>query len=76
MAYKYEIIMYWSEEDEAFLAEVPDLPGCVADGQTYEETLAETEDIMDDWIETAELLGREIPQPSERRFARSRSVRA
>ena len=76
MAHKYEIIMYWSEEDEAFLAEVPDLPGCVADGQTYEETLAETEDIMDDWIETAELLGREIPQPSERRFARPHSVRS
>ena len=76
MAYKYEIIMYWSEEDEAFIAEVPDLPGCVADGQTYEETLAETEIIMDEWVETAELLGRQIPQPSEHRYARPRGVRA
>ena len=76
MAYKYEIIMYWSEEDEAFIAEVPDLPGCVADGQTYEETLAETEIIMDEWVETAEFLGREIPQPSEHRYARSLGVRA
>lgn len=66
MALKYEISMYWSEEDEAFIAEVPDLPGCVADGQTYEDALAEAQVIMEEWIETAELLGRKIPEPRTR----------
>ena len=61
--YKYEIIVYWSEEDEAYIAEVPELPGCMADGVTYEEALKNAQVIISDWIETAMSLGREIPSP-------------
>lgn len=61
--YKYEIIIYWSEDDELFIAEVPELPGCMADGATYEEALRNAERVILEWIETAEELGREIPQP-------------
>jgi predicted RNase H-like HicB family nuclease len=60
---KYEVILYWSEEDEAFIAEVPELPGCMADGATYQEALANVEQIAQEWIETARELGREIPVP-------------
>ncbi len=60
---KYEVIIYCSEEDEAFIAEVPDLPGCAADGETYQEALQNLEIIMQEWIETANALGRPIPQP-------------
>jgi Uncharacterized conserved protein len=63
---KYEIIIYWSEEDEAFIAEVPELPGCAADGETYQEALQNLEIIMQEWIETANALGRLIPQPKGR----------
>jgi predicted RNase H-like HicB family nuclease len=63
---KYEIIMYWSEDDKAFIAEVPELPGCVADGATYQEALANVEVIIREWIETAQELGRPIPQPKGR----------
>jgi len=59
--YKYEVIIYWSDEDEAFIAEVPELPGCVADGATYKEVLSNLETIIDEWIETAQELGRPIP---------------
>jgi predicted RNase H-like HicB family nuclease len=59
--YKYEVIIYWSEEDEAFIAEVPELPGCAADGATYEEVLSNLETIIGEWIETARELGRPIP---------------
>ena len=59
--YKYEVIIYWSNEDEAFIAEVPELPGCAADGATYAEVLANLEIIIDEWIETAQVLGRPIP---------------
>ena len=59
--YKYEVIIYWSNEDEAFIAEVPELPGCAADGATYAEVLANLEIIIDEWIETAHTLGRPIP---------------
>ncbi|HAT15335.1 MAG TPA: hypothetical protein DCS91_18755 [Microcoleaceae bacterium UBA11344] len=62
---KYEIIIYWSEEDQAFIAEVPELPGCAADGETYQEALQNLE-IMQEWIETANALGRPIPQPKGR----------
>ncbi len=55
--------MYWSEEDNAFIAEVPKLPGCMADGQTYQEALANVEIIIQEWIETAKEEGREIPKP-------------
>ena len=61
--YKYEIIIYWSDEDNAFVAEVPELPGCMADGATYSEAVSNVEVIIDEWIETAKDLGREIPEP-------------
>ncbi|MGB9181016.1 MAG: type II toxin-antitoxin system HicB family antitoxin [Pyrinomonadaceae bacterium] len=64
--YRYEIIIYWSEEDNAFIAEAPELPGCAADGATYAEALANVEVIIDEWIDTAKDLGREIPEPKGR----------
>jgi predicted RNase H-like HicB family nuclease len=64
--YRYEIIIYWSEEDQAFIAEVPELPGCAADGGTYQEALANVQAIIQEWIETAKELGRPIPQPKGR----------
>jgi predicted RNase H-like HicB family nuclease len=60
---KYEVIIYWSEEDQAFLAEVPELPGCMADGASTHEALANVEMVAREWIETARELGREIPEP-------------
>jgi len=63
---KYEIIIYWSKEDQAFIAEVPELPGCAADGATYKEALTNIEVIIQEWIETAKELGRPIPQPKGR----------
>lgn len=62
----YEIILYWSEEDQAFIAEVPELPGCAADGVTYQEALQNVEIIMQEWIDTAKELGRPIPEPRGR----------
>ncbi len=64
--HRYEVIIYWSEEDNAYLAEVPELPGCMADGATYEEALKNAQVIIDEWIETAKNLGREIPTPKGR----------
>lgn len=61
--HKYEIIIYWSKEDEAYIAEVPELAGCAADGETYQDALSNVEVIIDEWIETAKLKGRAIPQP-------------
>jgi len=66
MRSKYEIIIYWSEEDGAYVAEVPELPGCMADGRTYREALANAEVIIREWIETAKELGRTIPEPRGR----------
>ena len=66
MTSKYEIILYWSEDDQAFIAEVPELSGCAADGATYKEALANAETIIAEWIETARELGRPIPQPKGR----------
>lgn len=63
---KYEVIIYWSEEDQAFIAEVPELPGCAADGATYQEALANVEIIIQEWIWTAKELGRPIPEPKVR----------
>ena len=60
---KYEVILYWSAEDDAFIAEVPELHGCMADGATYQEALANVEQIAQEWVETARELGREIPEP-------------
>lgn len=63
---KYEIILYWSEEDQAFIAEVPELPGCAADGATRQDALANAEIVMVEWLETARELGRQIPKPKGR----------
>jgi len=63
---KYEVIIYWSEADQAYIAEVPELPGCMADGSTYQEALANAETISQEWIETATELGRPIPVPKGR----------
>jgi predicted RNase H-like HicB family nuclease len=63
MQTKYEIIIYWSKEDNFFIAEVPELAGCKADGNSYVEALQNTEVIIAEWIETAKLLGRSIPEP-------------
>ncbi len=63
---KYEIIIYWSEEDMAFIAEVPELPGCAADGATHKEALENVEVIIREWLDTAKELGRTIPKPKGR----------
>ena len=63
---KYEVIIYWSSEDQAFIAEVPELPGCMADGSTYQEALANVEVISQEWIQTAKELARPIPKPKGR----------
>lgn len=63
---KYEIIIYWSEDDKAFIAEVPELPGCAADGDTYQEAITNVEVIIQEWIKTAKELGRPIPKPKGR----------
>ena len=63
---KYEIILYWSHEDEAYIAEVPELAGCMADGPTAKEALHNVEQIIQEWIDTARELGREIPEPKGR----------
>lgn len=64
--WKYEIIIYWRAEDEAYIAEVPELPGCAADGATYKQALANAEGVIREWIETARDLGRVIPEPKGR----------
>jgi len=63
---KYEIIIYWSNEDNAFIAEVPELPGCMADGNTYREALSNVEVIIQEWIDTAKELNRPIPEAKGR----------
>ena len=64
--HRYEIVIYWSEEDNAFIAEAPELAGCAADGMTYAEALANVDVIIKEWIETAKELGRPIPEPKGR----------
>lgn len=64
--YKYEIIIFWSEEDNAYVAEVPELPGCMADGTTHKEVLENVERIITEWIETAKAMGRPVPEPKGR----------
>ena len=66
MSIRYEMIVYWSEADEAFLVEVPELPGCMADGATYEEAVSNAQRIIAEWIEQAEAMGRAIPAPKGR----------
>jgi predicted RNase H-like HicB family nuclease len=64
--YRYEVILYWSEPDQAFIAEVPELPGCAADGATYGAALDAVQGVIREWIETAESLGRPVPAPRGR----------
>jgi predicted RNase H-like HicB family nuclease len=66
--HRYEIILYWSDEDTAYVAEVPELPGCAADGASYQESITNVEDVIDGWIETAKEMGRTIPEPKGRRL--------
>jgi len=66
MTNKYEVIIYWSDDDNAFIAEVPELPGCMADGESYQEALSNLEIIIREWIETAQALNRPIPKPKGR----------
>lgn len=63
---KYEIIIFWSKEDQSYIAEVPELPGCMADGETYQQALSNAQQIIQEWIETAQELGRDIPEPKGR----------
>ena len=60
---RYRVVHSWSDEDEAFIAEVPELPGCAADGRTYQEAVAKVEVVMSEWVETARSLKRQIPVP-------------
>ena len=62
MRTRYELIIYWSKDDESFVVEVPELPGCMADGQSYAEAVANAEVVIDEWIETARKLNRRIPE--------------
>lgn len=64
--YKYEVIIYWSKADEAYIAEAPELPGCAADGATYTEAMQNIEVIIDEWVQTAQELGRPISEPKGR----------
>jgi predicted RNase H-like HicB family nuclease len=63
---KYEVIIYWSAQDQAFIAEVPELPGCAADGKSYQQALTNVEVIIREWIATAKELNRPIPEPKGR----------
>lgn len=60
---RYELIIYWSKDDDSFVVEVPELPGCMADGKSYAEAVKNAEGIIDEWIQTARELGRPIPEP-------------
>ena len=66
MQSRYELVIYWSDEDQCFVAEVPELPGCMADGSSYHEAVKNVETIIDEWIATANALGRQIPEPTGR----------
>ena len=66
MKIKYELIIYWSEVDQVFIVEVPELPGCAADGETYQEAVQNAEVVIQQWIKTAQELGRPIPEPKGR----------
>lgn len=66
MKIKYEMIIYWSDVDEAFLVEIPELPGCMADGETYQGAVQNAEVVIQEWIATAQSLGRSIPEPKGR----------
>jgi predicted RNase H-like HicB family nuclease len=63
---KYELIIYWGKEDNAFVVDVPELPGAMADGETYEEAVANAQVVVEEWIESAKSVGRSIPKPKGR----------
>ena len=63
---RYEMIIYWSDEDHSFVVEIPELSGCMADGPTYREAVTNAEQIIEEWLQTARELGREIPVPRGR----------
>jgi len=63
---KYEVIIYWSDDDQSFIAEVPELPGCAANGKTHRDALRNVETVILEWLETARDLGRRIPRPKGR----------
>ncbi len=66
MMIKYEMVVHWSEDDAAYIVEVPELPGCMADGQTYGEAVENAQKVIEEWIEVAEELGRPVPEPKGR----------
>lgn len=66
MSIRYELIIYWSKEDRLFVVEVPELPGCMADGETYEQAVGNAKQVIEEWLETAQELGRPIPEPKGR----------
>ncbi|MGR9000018.1 MAG: type II toxin-antitoxin system HicB family antitoxin [Gammaproteobacteria bacterium] len=68
MTYKYETILYWSNEDSAFIAEVPELPGCIAHGTSQEEALANANEAIQLWLDTAKEFGDQLPEPKGRRL--------
>ena len=68
MMHRYEILIYWSDEDQVFVAEVPELPGCMAHGETQEEALEQAKEAMSLWIETAQEHGDPVPEPKGRRL--------
>lgn len=67
--FKYEVIIYWSADDQAFVAEVPELPGCIAHGETYEAALSNAQQAIQLWVDTAKEFGDPVPQPKGRRLA-------
>ncbi len=66
MTPKYELVIYWSDEERTFIVEVPELPGCMADGASYQEAVTNAEHVIAEWLETAKELGRPIPVPRGR----------
>ena len=60
---RYELVVYWSQDDDCFIVEVPELPGCMSDGKTYQEAVSNAEVVIAEWIEAARALGRSIPEP-------------
>ena len=66
MSIRYEMIIYWSSEDQSFVVEVPELPGCMADGETYEDAVVNAKQVIEEWVKTAHELGRPIPEPKGR----------
>ena len=68
MENRYEIIIFWSDEDSAFIADVPELPGCMAHGSSHQEALANAQEAIDLWVDTAREMGRDVPQPKGHRL--------